>query len=201
MNASKANSIEKPIQFSSVQSFICVRLFATLWTTARQASLSINNSQSLLKLISVSSMMPSNHVIICRSFLLLPSILPSISVFSNDSGLCIRWPKYWNSIFSISPSNKYSGLITFRIDCFDLLSDQGALKSFLQLHSSKASILRCSAFFIVQISHPYMATGKNHSFDETDLCWQSNTLLYRILLFSVKHQHESAIGIHISLTF
>ena len=130
----------------------------TPWTAVRQASLSITNSWSLLKLMSIESVMPSNHLILCHPLLLLPSIFPSIRVFSSESVLCIRWPKYWS--FSISPFNKYSGLISFRIDWFDLLAVQGALKSLLQHHSSKASILLRSVFFIVQLSHPYMTTGK-----------------------------------------
>ena len=137
----------------------------TPWTSARQAFLSITNSQNLLKLISNESVMTSNHLILFHPLLLLPSIFPSIRVFSNNSVLCIRWPKYWNFGFSISPSNEYSGLISFRIDWLDLLEVQGTLKSLLQHHSSKASILQHSAFFIVQLSHPYLTTGKNHSFD------------------------------------
>ena len=124
-----------------------------------------HNSQSLLKLMSTESMMPSSHLIFCHPLLLLPSINPSIRVFSNESVLHIRWPKYWNFSFSISPSNEYSGLISFRIDWLDLLAVQGTLKRILQHHSSKASILWRSAFFIVQLSHPYMTTGKYHSFD------------------------------------
>ena len=147
-------------QFSSVQSLSCVRLFATLLSAACQASLSITNSQSLLKLMSIESVMPSNHLILCYPLLLLPSIFPSISVFSNESALRIRWPKYWSFSISISPSNEYSGLISFRMDWLDLLAVQGTLKSFLQHHSSKASILLGSAFFRVQLSHPYMTTGK-----------------------------------------
>ena len=135
----------------------------TPWTAACQASLSITNSRSLLKLKSTESVMPSNHLILCCPLLFLPSIFPSIRVFSNESVLHIRWPKYWN--FSISPSNEYSGLISFRMDWFDLLVVQGTLKSLLQYHSSKASILWHSASFTVQLSHPYMTTGKNHSFD------------------------------------
>ena len=156
---------------SSAQSLSCVQLFATPWTVARQASLSITNSRSLLKLMSIESVMSSNHLILCRPLLLPPSIFPSISVFSNKSVLCIRWPKYWR--FSISPSNEYSGLITYRIDCFDLLTVQGIFKS-LQHHSSKASILWCSAFFMVQLSRPYINYWKNHSFDYMDLCQQSD---------------------------
>ena len=148
------------LKFCSVQSFGHVQLFATPWTAARQASLPITNSQSLLKLMSIESVMPSNHLILCGSLLLLPTIFPSIRVFSNESVLRIRWPKYWSFSFSISSSNEYSGLIFFRMDQFDLLAVQETLKSLLQHQSSKASILRCSAFFIVQLSHPYMTTGK-----------------------------------------
>ena len=147
-------------QFSSVKSFSCVRLFATPWTAAHQASLSITNSRSSPKPMSIESVMPSNHLILCRPLFLLPSIFPSIRVFSNESALCIRWPKYWSFSFSISPSNKYSGLISFRMDWLDLLAVQGTFKSVLQHHISKASILQLSAFFIVQLSHPYMTTGK-----------------------------------------
>ena len=125
----------------------------------------ITNSQSSLKLTSIKSVMPSNYLILCHPLLFLPSILPSMRVFSNDSILQIRWPKYWSFSFSISPSNEYSGLISCRIDWLDLLAVQGTLKSLLQHHSSKASILRHSAFFIIQLSHPYMTTEKNHSFD------------------------------------
>ena len=146
-------------KFSSVQSLSHVRLFATPWTAARQASLSITNSWNLLKLVSIESVMPSNLLILCCLLLLLRSIFPSIRVFSNESALCIRWPKCWSFSFNISPFNEYSGLISFRMDWLDLLAVQGTLKSLLQHHSSKASILRCSAFFIVQLSHPNMTTG------------------------------------------
>ena len=149
----------------SVQSLSCVRLFATPWTAACQASLPITNSQSLLKLMSIELVMPSNHLILGHPLLLPPSIFLSIRVFSNESVLRIRWPKYWSFSFNISPSNEYSGLISFRMDWFDLLAVQGILKSLLQHHSSKASILQRTAFFIVQLSHPYTTTGKNHSFD------------------------------------
>ena len=132
----------------------------TPWTAACQASLSIANSQSLLKLLSIESVMSSNHLILCHPLLLLPSIFPSIRVFSNESVLSIRWPKYWSFSFNISPSNEYSGLISFRMDWLDLPAVQGTLKSLLQHHSSKASILQCLAFFTVQLSHPYMTTGK-----------------------------------------
>ena len=132
----------------------------TPWTAARQASLSITNSQSLPKLVSIESVMPTNHLILCHPLLLLPSIFPSIRVFSSESALHNRWPKYWSFSFNTSPSNEHPGLISFRMDWLDLLAVQGTLKSLLQHHSSKASILRCSAFFIVQFSHPYMTTGK-----------------------------------------
>ena len=148
-------------QFSTVQSLSHVRVFVTPWTAAHQASLSITNSQSLLKLMSIKSVMPSNHLILCRPLLLLPSIFLSIRVFSSESVLPIRWQKYRSFSFSISPSNEYSGLISLRIDWLDLLAVQGTLKSLLQHHSSKASILWHSAFFIVQLSHPYMTTGKS----------------------------------------
>ena len=145
--------------YSSVQSLSRVRPFATPWAAALQASLSITNSRSLLKLMSIQSVTPTNHLILCCPLLLLPSIFPSIRVFSNELALYIRWPKYWSFSFSISPSSECSGLISFRMDCFDLLTVQGTLKSLLQNHSSKTSILLCSAFFIVQLSHPYMTTG------------------------------------------
>ena len=140
--------------------FSLVRLFETPWTAAHQASLSITNSLSLPKLMSIELVMPSSHFILCRPLLLLPSIFASIRVFSNESVLRIRWPKYWSFSFSISPSNEYSGLISFRMDWLDFLAVYGTLKSLVQYHSSKASILQCSAFFIVQLSHPYMTTGK-----------------------------------------
>ena len=132
----------------------------TPWTAAQQASLSITNSWSLLKLMSIELVMPSNHLVLCHPLLLLPSVFPSIRVFPNKSVLHIRWPKYWSFSFIISPSNEYSGLISFRMDQLDLLAVQGTLKNLLQHHSLKASILRCSPFFIVQLSHPYMTTGK-----------------------------------------
>ena len=142
------------VQFNSVQSLSRVRLFATPWTKARQVSLSITNSQSSLKLMSLESVMSSNHLILCRPLLLPSSIFPSIRVFSNESALCIRWPKYCSFNFNISPSNEHPGLISFRMDWLDLLAVEGTLKSLLQYHSSKASILRFSAFFIVQFSYP-----------------------------------------------
>ena len=148
------------IQFSSVQSLSHVRLFATPRITAHQASLSIANSWSSLKLMSIELVIPSSHLILCRPLLLLAPIPPSIRVFSNESTLCMRWPKYWNFSFSISPFNEHPGLTSFRMDWLDLLAVQGTLKSLLQHHSSKVSILRPSAFFTVQLSHPYMTTGK-----------------------------------------
>ena len=143
----------------SVQSLRCIRLFAAPWTAAHQASLSIANSGSLFKLMSIESVMPSNHLILCQP-LLPPSVFPRIRVFSNESVLCIRWPKDWSFSFSISPSSEYSGQISFKMDWLDLLAVQGTLKSLLQHHSSKPSIFQCSAFFTVQLSHPYMTTGK-----------------------------------------
>ena len=148
------------LQFSSVQSLSRVRLFVTPWTAARQASLSITNSQSLPKLMPIELVMPSSHLILCRPLLLLPSIPPSIRVFYNESALHMRWPNYWSFSFNISPSNEHPGLISFRMDWLDLLAVQGTLKSLLLHHCSKASILRRSAFFIVQLSHSYMTTGK-----------------------------------------
>ena len=142
--------------FSSVKSLSCVWLFVTPWTAARQISLSITNSRSLLKLISSELVMPSNHLTLFHPLLLPPSIFPNINVFSNESVLCTRWPKYWSFSFNIHPSNEQSGLISFRMDWLDLLAVQGTL----QHHSSKAWILRRSAFFMVQLSHPYMTTGK-----------------------------------------
>ena len=145
---------------NSVQSLSCVRLFETPWTTACQISLSITNSQSLLELMSMESMMPSNHLILSWPLLFLPSVFPSIRVFSNESVLRLKWPKYWIFSFSNSPSNEHPGLISFRMDWLDLLAVQRTLKSLLQHHSSKASVLWHSAFFIVQLSNPYMTTGK-----------------------------------------
>ena len=150
----------KSYQFSSVQSLSRVQLFATPWTAACQASLSITNSKSLPKLRSIESVMPSSHLILCCPLLLLPPTPPSIRVFSNESTLRMRWPKYWSFSFSISPSNEHSGLSSFRMDWLYLPAVQGTLKSLLQHHSSKASIFRCSTCFTVQLSHPYMTTGK-----------------------------------------
>ena len=149
------------VQFSSVQSLSPVRLFATPWTSTCQAFLSITISRILPKLMSIELVMSSNHLILCYPFLLLPSIFPNIRAFSNESALHIRWPKYWSFSFSISPSGEHPGLISFRMDWLDLLAVQGTLKSLLQNHRSKASILQCSAFFTVQLSHPYMTTGKS----------------------------------------
>ena len=151
-------------QFSSVQKLSRIRLFATPWTAAHQASLSITNSRSLLKLMSIELVMPSNHLILCHPLLLPPPIFPSITVFSNESVLRIRWPKYWSFSFSISPSNEYSGLISFRVDWLDLLAVQGTLKSLPQHHSSKASILQSSAFFIVQLIsiHDYWKNSQGY---------------------------------------
>ena len=149
-----------PSKISSVQSLSCVQLFATPWIAARQAFLSITNSRSSLRLTSIESVMPSNYLILCRPLFLLPPISPSIRVFSSESTLHMRWPKYWSFSFSISPSKYHPGLISFRMDWLDLLAVQGTLKSLLQHHSSKASILQHSAFFTVQVSHPYMTTGE-----------------------------------------
>ena len=156
-----------------VQWLSCVRLFATPWTAAHQASLFFAVSQSLIILMSTESVMPSNYVIPCHPFLLLPSMFPSIRVFFNELALPIRWSKYCSFGFSISPSNEYLGLTSFRIDWFDL-AIQGTLKSLLQHHSSKASILRHSVFFTVQLSHLYMTTGKTIALTIMDICWQSN---------------------------
>ena len=165
---------------SSVQSLSCVRLFVTAWPTARQASLSITNAQSLLKFMSIESMLPSNHLILCCP-LLLPSIFPSVRVFSSESLICIRWPKYWSFSFSSSPSSEYPGLIFFRIDWLDLLVVQGTLKSLLQHHSSKSSIIQCSAFFIAQLSHPYMTTGKTKALTRQTFVGKIVSLLLNML--------------------
>ena len=165
---------------SSLQSLSRVLLSATPWTAACQASLSITNSWSLLKLLSIKSVMPSNHLILCRP-LLLPSIFPSIRVFSKGSVLCIRWPEYWSFSFSIRPFKKYSGLISFRIDWFDLLAVQRTLKSLLQQHNSKASILQCSVFFIVQLSHLSMTTGEAIAFTRWTFVSKVMSLLFNML--------------------
>ena len=156
-------------------------MFHSLEPHGLQASLSITNSQSLLKLMSIKSMMPSNYLILCLPLLLLPSIFPRIRVFSSESVLRIRWPKYWSFSFSISLSNEYSGLISFKIDWFDLLAVQGTLKSLLQHHNSKASILRCSAFFMVQLSHPYMTTGKTIPLTRQTFVGKVMSLLFNML--------------------
>ena len=171
---------QKRCLFSSVQSLSHVRLFVTPRTAACQASLSNTNSWSPPKLMSIEWVMLSNHLILCRPLLLLPSIFPSIRVFSSESGLCIRWPKDWSFSFSISPSNKYSGLIFFRMDWLDL-AVQRTLKSLLQHHSSKASILQCSAFFIVQLSHPYVATGKTIALTRRTFVDKIMPLLFNML--------------------
>ena len=158
-----------------------VRLFVTSWTAAHQASLSITNSQSLLKLTSIESVMPSSHLILWHPLLLLPPIPPSIRVFSGESALHMRWPKYWSFSFSISPSNEYSGLISFTMDWLNLLAVQGTLKSLLQHRSSKASILWCSAFFIVQLSHPYVTTGKTIALTRWTFVGKVMSLLFNML--------------------
>ena len=163
----------------SVQSLSYVRLFVTPWTAAHQASLSNTNSRSWLKLMSTELVMPFNHLIVCRPLLLLPSILPSIRVFSNESVLCIRWPTYWS--FSICPSNEYSGLISFRMDWFDLLAVWGILKSLFQYNSSKESVLQHSALFIVQLSHPYMTTGKTIALTRQTFVGKVMSLLFNML--------------------
>ena len=166
---------------SSVQLLSCVLLFVTPWTAAHQASLSITNSQKLLKLMSIDSVMLSNHFILCHLLLLPSSIFPSSRVFSSESVLCIRWPKYWSFSFNISPSNEHSGLNSFRMDWLDLLAVQGILKSLLQHHSSKASVLRCSAFFIVHLSHPYMTTGKTIALTRRTFVGKVMSLLFNML--------------------
>ena len=163
----------------SVQSHSHVQLFATPWTAAVQASMSITNSQSLSKPTPVESVMPSNHVILCHLLLLLP--LPNITIFSNESALCIRWPKYCTFSFKISPINEHPGLISFRMDWLDILEVQGTLKSLLQHHSSKASTLRCLAFFIFQLSHPYMTTGKTIAFTRWNSVDKVMALLFNML--------------------
>ena len=171
------------VNISSVQSLSCVRLFVIPWNEVCQASLSITNSQSLLRLMCIESVMPSSHLILCHPLLLLPSNFPGNRVFSSESVLCIRWPKYWSFSFSfsISPSNEYSGLISFRMDCLDLLVVQGTLKSFLQHYISKASVLRCSAFLMVQLSHPYMTTGKTIALTRWTFVGKVMSLLFNML--------------------
>ena len=172
------NFLEAKCGLSSVQSLNHVQLFATPWTAGHQASLSITNTRSLLKLMSIESVMPSNHLILCSPLLLPPSIFPSIRVSSNESAFHIRWPKYWRLSFSIS---EYPGLISFRIDWFDLLTVQGTLKSLLQHHSSKASVLRYSAFFMVQLSRTYTTTGKTIAFIEWTFVGKVMSLLFNTL--------------------
>ena len=169
------------MQFSSVQLLSRVQLFGTPWAAARQASSSIANSQSLLKLMSIDSVMPSKNLILCHPLLLLPSNFPSIRVFSNESALHIRWPKYRSFSFSISPSNEYSGLISCRMDWLDLLAVQGTVKGLLQHHSSKASILRCSALFMVQLLHPYRTTGKTIALTRQTFVGKITSLLFNML--------------------
>ena len=182
------------VQFSSFQSLSHVWLFATPWIAACQASLSINNSRSSLKLTSIKSVMPSSHLILCRPLLLLPPIPPSITVFSNKSTLHMRWPKYWSFSYSIFPSKEIPGLISFRMDGLDLLAVQGTLKSLLQYHSSKASILQHSAFFTVQLSHPYMTTGKTialtrQTFDGKVMSLLLNMLSRLVITFLSRSKH------------
>ena len=172
------------VQFSSLPSLSRVRLLVTPWTAACQASLSITNSWSLLKLMSIALVMPSNHLISCCPLLLLPSVLSSIRVFSNESVLHNQVAKYWSFTFSINPSSEYSGLISFRIDWSNLLAVQGTLKSLLQHHSSKASILWCSAFFIVQVSHPHMTTGKITALTKWTFVGKAMSLLFNKLGWS-----------------
>ena len=167
--------------FSSVQSLSRVRLFATPWITARQVSLSITNSQSSLRLTSIKSVMPSSHLILCHLLLLLPLLPPSIRIFSNESTLRMRWPKYWSFSFSIIPSKEHPGLISFRMNWLDLLAVQGTLKSLLQHHTSKASILRHSAFFTDQLSHPYMTTGKSIALTKQTFFGKVMSLLFNML--------------------
>ena len=168
-------------QFSSVQSLSCVLLFATPWIAAHQASLTITNSRRLHKLMSIESVMSSSHLSLCCPLLLLPPILPSIRVFSNESTLYMRWPKYWSFSFSISPSNEHSGLISSKMDWLDLLAVQGTLKTLLQHHSSIASILRCSAFFTVQLSHPCITTGKTIALTRQTFVDKVMSLLFNML--------------------
>ena len=172
MNQRKFNSVQLPSH---------AQLLTTPWTAARQPSLFITNSQSLLKLLYIESVMPSNHLILCGPLLLLPSIFPRIRVFSNESVLHVRWPKYWHFNFNISPSKEYLGLISFRADWFDLLAVQGTLKSLLQHHSSKTSGIWCSVFFIVQFSHPYVTTGKTIALTRQTFVSKAMSLLFNML--------------------
>ena len=177
------------VQFSSVQSLSCVRLFVTPWTTAQQASLSISNSRSPPKPMFVKSVIQSNHLILCCPLLLLPSIFPSIRELGNESALHIRWPNYWSFSFNISPLSERPGLFSFRMDCLDLLAVQGTLKNLLQHHSSKASILRHSAFFLVQLSHPYMTTGKTIALTRRTFVGKVTSLLFNMLSRLVIYTH------------
>ena len=174
-------SLLASVQFSSVQLLSCVQLFVTPWIAARQASLSITNSRTSLKFTSIKLVMPSSHLILCRPLLLLPPIPPSIRGFSNESTLHMRWPEYWSFSFSIIPSKEHPGLISFRKDWLDFLAVQGNLKSLLQHHSSKASILRRSAFFTVQLSHPFMTTGKTIAFTRWTFVGKVISLLFNML--------------------
>ena len=169
------------VQFSSVQSLSRVLLFVTPWIAARQASLSITNSRSLLKLMPIELVMPSSHLILCHPLLLLPQVPPSIRVFSNESTLRMRWPKYWSFSFSLSPSNEHPGLISFRMYWLDLLVVQGTLKSLLQHHSSKASIFWCSAFFTVQPSHPHVTNGKTIALTRRTFVGKVMSLIFNML--------------------
>ena len=171
------NHCSRLLQFSVAQ---CLQLFVTPWTTAHQASLSITNSWSLPTLMSIESVMPSNHLILCHHLFLLPSVFPRIGLFSKESIIYIRWPKYWSFSFSISPSNEHPGLISFRMDWLDHLAVQGTLKSLLQHHSSKVSVLRCSAFFTVQLSHPYMTTDKTIALTRQTFVGKVMSLLFNM---------------------
>ena len=181
------NNLRYADQFNSVQSLSHVQLFATPWIAARQASLAITNSRSSLTLMSIESVMSSSHLILCCPLLLLPPIPPSIRFLSNESTLRMRWPKYWSFSFSISPSKEHPGLISFTMDWLDLLAVQGTLKSLLQHHSSKASILQCSASFIVELSHPYMTTGKTIGLTRWTFVGKVMSLLLNINSISLKH--------------
>ena len=178
------------VQFSSVQLFSCVRLFVTPWTAVHQASLSITNSRNLLKLMSIKSVMPSNRLIVCHPLLLPPSIFPTIRVFSSESVLHIRWPKYWSFSFNISSSKEYSGLISFMTDWLDLLAVQGTLKSLLHHHNSKTSILWHSAFFMVQLSHPYMTTGKTIALTKRAFVGRVMSLLFSMSYHMTQQFHS-----------
>ena len=187
----KQNTLHVLLTVSSVQSLSRVRLFATPWTVVHQFSLPITNSWSLLKLMSIESVMPSNQLILCRPLLLLSSIFPSITVFSNESILRISWPKYWGFSFSISPSNEYSKLIFFRMDWLDLFAVQGTLKSFLQPYRSKESTFWHSAFLIRQLSHPYMATGKTIALTQTFVDKVMSLLSRLVITFLLRSKCQS----------